>query len=181
VDFRAVSDTHRFGIFVPDEDPPGNQVTPRAQKFQLLSHRRQRFARMPTPRKHPGEFVTSRIPPPRPFLFYSSNTACTRSPAKSAGTRGGSLRVFTCTPLHRPQGQVCGTGAGRQFFWLEVDFGKMALPCPTHQRHAPRPRTPALPSRTAVLTARTVAGVPGKSMWGRPQTVRRFAEKVRTW
>src|SRR6266508_5244604 len=28
---RAVNDTHRFGLFVPDEDPPGNQVTPRVE------------------------------------------------------------------------------------------------------------------------------------------------------
>ena len=31
VDFRAVSGTYRFGISVPDEDPPGNQVTPRVE------------------------------------------------------------------------------------------------------------------------------------------------------
>src|SRR5204862_263832 len=57
----AVSDTHRFGFFVPDEDPPGNQVTPRVQKVQLLSHRRRRFALMLTPRSIPGEFVSPRI------------------------------------------------------------------------------------------------------------------------
>src|SRR6266498_4753993 len=61
VDFRVVSDTHRFGLFVPDEDPPGNQVTTRVQKFLLLSHGRQRFALMLTPRSIPGEFVSPRI------------------------------------------------------------------------------------------------------------------------
>src|SRR6266542_5675580 len=61
VDLRAVSGSYRFGIFVPDEDPPGNQVTTRVQKFQLLSHGRQRFARMLTPRSIPGEFVSPRI------------------------------------------------------------------------------------------------------------------------
>src|SRR5688572_7923359 len=61
VDLWAVSDTHRFGFFVPDEDPPGNQVTTRVQKFQLLSHGRQRFALMLTPRSIPGELVSPRI------------------------------------------------------------------------------------------------------------------------
>jgi hypothetical protein len=31
MDLWAVRDTHRFGISVPDEDPPGNQVTPRVE------------------------------------------------------------------------------------------------------------------------------------------------------
>src|SRR6266542_996989 len=61
VDFRVVSDTHRFGLFVLDEDPPGNQVTTRVQKFLLLSHGRQRFALMLTPRSIPGEVVSPRI------------------------------------------------------------------------------------------------------------------------
>jgi len=61
VDFRVVSDSYRYGISVPDEDPPGNQVTTRVQKFQLLSHSLQRFALMLTPRSIPGEFVSPRI------------------------------------------------------------------------------------------------------------------------
>jgi hypothetical protein len=56
-----VSDSYRYGISVPDEDPPGNQVTTRVQKVQLLSHRRERFALMLTPRSIPGEFVSPRI------------------------------------------------------------------------------------------------------------------------
>jgi hypothetical protein len=60
---------------IPDEDPPGNQVTTRAQKLQLLSHGRCRFAQMLTPRSIPGEFVTPRILRPRPFLLHSSNKA----------------------------------------------------------------------------------------------------------
>jgi hypothetical protein len=51
-----------FGILaIPDEDPPGNQVTTRVQKLQLLSHGRCRFAQMLTPRSIPGEIVTPRI------------------------------------------------------------------------------------------------------------------------
>jgi hypothetical protein len=61
VDLWAVSDSYRYGISVPDEDPPGNQVTPRVQKFQLLSHSLQRFALMLTPRSIPGEVVSPRI------------------------------------------------------------------------------------------------------------------------
>ena len=56
-----MSDSYRYGISVPDEDPPGNQVTTRVQKFPLLSHRQQRLARMLTPRSIPGEFVSPRI------------------------------------------------------------------------------------------------------------------------
>jgi len=42
-------------LAIPDEDPPGNQVTTRAQKLQLLSHGRCRFAQMLTPRSIPGD------------------------------------------------------------------------------------------------------------------------------
>src|SRR5512132_1156531 len=59
--FRVASDSYRFGISVPDKDPPGNEVTPRVQKFQLLSHSLQRFALMLTPRSIPGELVSPRI------------------------------------------------------------------------------------------------------------------------
>jgi hypothetical protein len=64
---RAVRDNYRYGFWhasqfaIPDEDPPGNQVTTRVQKVQLLSHRRKRFALMLTPRSIPGEFVSPRI------------------------------------------------------------------------------------------------------------------------
>src|SRR5512144_2125536 len=61
VDVRVASGSYRYGIFVPDEDPPGNQVTPRVQKSPLLSHSLQRFALMLTPRSIPGEFVSPRI------------------------------------------------------------------------------------------------------------------------
>ena len=61
MDFWAVSDTYRYGIFVPDEDPPGNQVTTRVEKCLLLSHSLQRFALMLTPRSIPGEVVSPRI------------------------------------------------------------------------------------------------------------------------
>jgi hypothetical protein len=61
VDLWAASESYRYGIFVPDEDPPGNQVTTRVQKFQLLSHSLQRFALMLTPRSIPGEVVSPRI------------------------------------------------------------------------------------------------------------------------
>src|SRR5215216_5761314 len=44
------------------------------------------------------------------------NTACTRSPQEQRGWRGGSRRVF------------------RQFVWLGVGSGKMALSRPAHQR-----------------------------------------------
>jgi hypothetical protein len=44
------------------------------------------------------------------------NTACTRSPAKYAGTGGGSLRIFN------------------HFVWLEASSVKAALPCLAHQR-----------------------------------------------
>ena len=37
--------------------------------MQLLAHRPQRSALMLTPRKHPGEFVSPRILPPRPACF----------------------------------------------------------------------------------------------------------------
>src|SRR6185503_21037374 len=81
VDLWAVSDTHRFGISVPDEDPPGNQVTPRVQKLLLLSYRRRRFALMLTPRSIPGEFVSPRILRHAPSCYIlvtqrASNTAC---------------------------------------------------------------------------------------------------------
>src|SRR5512132_355413 len=58
---RVASDSYRYGISVPDEDPPGNQVTTRVQKFQLLSHSLQRFALMLTPRSIPGEVISPRI------------------------------------------------------------------------------------------------------------------------
>jgi len=35
--FRAWSDTHRFGLCVPDEDPPGDQVTTRVENAASLS------------------------------------------------------------------------------------------------------------------------------------------------
>jgi hypothetical protein len=44
------------------------------------------------------------------------NTACTRPRHEHAGQAGGSLRVF------------------KQFAWLQVGSGKMALSRPTHQR-----------------------------------------------
>jgi hypothetical protein len=55
------------------------------------------------------------------MLFYQSeeqnrekmtNTACTRTPATNAGTRGGTLRVF------------------EQFSWQEASSGKATLPRP---------------------------------------------------
>jgi hypothetical protein len=75
MDLWAVSDSYRYGIHlhrtafgaavafvaIPDEDPPGNQVTTRAEKLPLLSHGRRRFALMLTPRSIPGEFVSPRI------------------------------------------------------------------------------------------------------------------------
>src|SRR5215208_1587757 len=74
-----------FAVAIPDEDPPGNQVTPRVQKLLLLSHGRCRLAQMLTPRSIPGEVVSPRIlrhtypaakRSGRPFLRHSSNTAC---------------------------------------------------------------------------------------------------------
>ena len=54
------------------------------------------------------------------------NTAYTRPLREHQDCRGGSLRVFTCAcPSWRS-----GPGrqsAGRQFSWLEVGSGKMAL------------------------------------------------------
>jgi hypothetical protein len=70
VDLWAVSDSYRYGIFVPDEDPPGNQVTPRVQKFQLLSHSLQRFALMLTPRSIPGVVVSPRILRHAPSCYF---------------------------------------------------------------------------------------------------------------
>jgi hypothetical protein len=61
MDLWVVSDSYRYGISVPDEDPPGNHVTTRAKKLLLLSHRRERFAHMLTPPSIPGEFVSPRI------------------------------------------------------------------------------------------------------------------------
>ncbi len=78
MDFRAVSDTHRFGIFVPDEIPPGNQVTTRVEKLPLLSHRRQRFALMLTPRRHPGEIVSPRILRHAPACYILVTMGCSR-------------------------------------------------------------------------------------------------------
>jgi len=52
-----MSGTRRFGLFVPDEDPSGNQVTTRAQKLQLLSHGRCRLAHMLTPQSITGALV----------------------------------------------------------------------------------------------------------------------------
>jgi len=60
VDFRAVSDTHRFGILVPDEDPPGNQVTPRVENATSLSWAATVCPDAHTP-EHPGEIVSPRI------------------------------------------------------------------------------------------------------------------------
>jgi hypothetical protein len=65
----AVSDSYRYGISVPDEDPPGNHVTTRAEKLLLLSHRRERFAHMLTPRSIPGEVVSPRILRHAPSCF----------------------------------------------------------------------------------------------------------------
>ena len=61
MDVRAVSDTHRFGFFVPDEDPPGNQVTTRVEKclFSLIAGNG-----LPTcshPGSIPGEVVSPSI------------------------------------------------------------------------------------------------------------------------
>src|SRR5574338_733519 len=91
----AMSDSYRFGISVPDEDPPGNHVTTRAEKFQLLSHRPRRFTHMLTPRKHPGVFVSTRIPPPCPILLHSSNNACTGRVVGSAKKTDSERGVFS--------------------------------------------------------------------------------------
>jgi hypothetical protein len=55
------TDSGLASLAIPDEDPPGNQVTTRVQKFLLLSHGRCRFALMLTPRSIPGEIVSLRI------------------------------------------------------------------------------------------------------------------------
>src|SRR6188474_3849352 len=75
VDLWAARDSYRYGISVPDEDPPGNQVTTRVQKLLLLSHSLQRFALMLTPRASPVSLSLQGYSP-RPFLLHSSNTAC---------------------------------------------------------------------------------------------------------
>ena len=83
VDLWAVSDSYRYGIFVPDEDPPGNQLTTRLEKLLLLSHSLQRFALMLTPRSSPGEVVSPRILRHAPScdILVTPCAACTRKGA----------------------------------------------------------------------------------------------------
>jgi hypothetical protein len=76
MDFWAVSDTYRYGIFVPDEDPPGNQVTTRVEKVLLLSHSLQRSAQVLTPRSTPVSLSLLGYSA-MPLLLHSSNKACT--------------------------------------------------------------------------------------------------------
>ncbi len=75
MDFWAVSDTYRYGIFVPDEDPPGNQVTTRVEKVLLLSHSLQRSAQVLTPRSTPVSLSLLGYSA-MPLLLHSSNKAC---------------------------------------------------------------------------------------------------------
>ena len=75
MDFWAVSDTYRYGIFVPDEDPPGNQVTTRVEKVLLLSHSLQRSAHVLIPRSTPVSLSLLGYSA-MPLLLHSSNKAC---------------------------------------------------------------------------------------------------------
>ena len=112
MDLWAVSDTHRFGLWhasqfaIPDEDPPGNQVTPRVEVAPSLmggngwpkcSHP----GRIPVSLSRQGYTAT-------PLLLHSSNTACTRTPTKCVGphlhrTAFGAVQVWwwNCRPWGR--------------------------------------------------------------------------------
>src|SRR5215208_732833 len=120
VDLRAASDTHRFGFWhasqsaIPDEDPPGNQVTPRVQKLQLLSHSLQRFALMLTPRSIPGEVVSPRIlrHAPSCYILVTQRALDLRQTAPEPHWHRTTVQVWWWDGLQR---------VFKHFVWLKVD------------------------------------------------------------
>jgi len=66
-----MSDTHRFGLYVPDEDPPGDQVTTRVENVTSLSWAVSVYPDAPAPDGIPGDASNcfTGYHPPRPTCF----------------------------------------------------------------------------------------------------------------
>jgi len=69
--FLGMSDTHRFGLYVPDEDPPGDQVTTRVENVTSLSWAVSVYPDAPAPDGIPGDASNcfTGYHPPRPTCF----------------------------------------------------------------------------------------------------------------